>query len=1132
MDTTYKTPSLDDISAAYDAQQAASSGQGQSPMPMENRSTQTVNGEQLPGGWTRGSSHSLIDSSRMAVDASGEVAQIPFDPSQDKTPGFFGALKDAYKRSSLADGNNAFNSPNIFESLGQGVLNRFQPHVADDKRTFTENVGADLVAMGAGLPIALSHPIETAKATFYGGKEGDSVGSRLKQGAIVQSLGQVFDKQYYKEHPGIAAVNTGSWIASLFSFGLTGALKTAAKTGVASAVEEATIAGVEKATVSSAMTTIQKSGALRRATEQAFKTGDTAIIQEVAKQALVRQGVEEVAASQIAQKVAGGVGTHFTENATKMKVYQAGAHPLSSLKQGVGYAVDPLKKVVFGEPANSAVGRIYGAETVARDPQAFLDLEKWAGQQTMERGLKNTLNNREMIMNDWSKTVPEWSVLTPEERLTHFQNYVRSTELSQQIAAVTGDAVVPVKFLPKDTVDAIQKTIMASPEAMSPVGILDELQSIYGSDIKNHRQSLEALLAKEPTRDALAAGIEALGNRETLGYAENAQAAAMVKELEQATGYHLAQAPVDKIVSYATPEAQAAAEAASKLPGAEAIPTVAKVSKPRPVLGQLMEKFGLSPTGGNEGTLEYLFQDNFNQAAVKELTKKYGATFTVEHKTIPFSKLYEYLSASKDKIFERKRLEGSLSQVLAPGSGSVVDMTARNLVQHGFSPTLAEDIVAISKQALLDVPLEKTGLADGFVNLLKAKVPGYSKFLNVAMNGRFNLNPFYGMQAWVELEFNKAVALGDLKSAAKAFSFGERTDNFIAKTLQKIPYLRDAINPALNYNEIQLVGTELLGDMQQNTLSAASNPEMALLQKAGEFGGTPSEMQRYAASIQSKNITFRALGYTTQRAATGFVKALAEKYGFSLEDALSSSVVKGNKVYNNPEMFNMLREATQDLAGYKPGFLTSPLAKTMNVIWFPFRFEAKTVMGVAETIGKLPPLTRIGVMSDWTHFANWAQTPEGVAWRKQNSHKWYNVLNYVFTWESSGKALKDVLGGRLFGGNTGQLGGLPLGFITNVIQDLGFAPDYPREGSKGFAKKIPKNIMSAATAQVVIQDLVSHMMPKMPLYQLFDIRTTPDSYVKNTLIPGIFSTVWGGGEKTSAKKFQREFKNLQPGKTR
>ena len=158
----------------------------------------------------------------------------------------------------------------------------------------------------------------------------------MKQGGIVQSIGQVFDKQYYKDHPGLAAVNTGSWIATVFSAGLSKVLGQAAKVGAERAAVEAGTIGAERAATEAALEAATKSGALRMATEQAFKSGDSAIVGEVAKQALVRQGIEDGAATQIASKVAEGVDSHLAANATRLKVLNAGAHPLSTISDAAG----------------------------------------------------------------------------------------------------------------------------------------------------------------------------------------------------------------------------------------------------------------------------------------------------------------------------------------------------------------------------------------------------------------------------------------------------------------------------------------------------------------------------------------------------------------------------------------------------------------------------------------------------------------------------------------------------------------------------------------------------------------------------------------------------------------------------
>lgn len=1086
---------------------------------------------------------------------------VPSSTSQPVAkPGFFSQLGDALSKTGMAPGVGNFGSiiPGFFKNAGEAALKalnapKTQPTIQDKliehitgKKTdlnappsFVQRAVTDVASLGPGLAIGLSDPVAMAKATFIGGKAGDPLLERLGKGALVSSVTSLVDPKFAWEHPGMYAINAGTAIASVASFGLASIAKSTIAAGVETGITEAALAGVESATVKTAL----ESSALKLATKEAIKTGDTAIVGEVAKQALIKQGLTEEIATQISSKVAGGMTEHLATNATKLKAFQATSHPLDTTMGGISQAIDPIKKVVFGEPANTAVGRIFGTDAVAKDPQNFLDMETMASQQAVEQGLPDTIDSRETIMMGWGKTDPAYSVLTPEEKIAHMQNDIRANVYARQMSQMTGDPIVPGRSLAPESVSAITKTIEASPASMSPVGILDELQKLYGSELKLHRPTLEYLLSKDPTREALAAGIEALGNPDIMSMS-NPEAIKAAQKMIDETGYHPVMAPTGKNISYATPEELAAARARSGANGGDVIPAdVSGLSKGRTNLGQQMVDLGLSPAGGNEANIEYLYQNNFNQSALKDLAPKYGETFTVEHQTVPFSKLYEFLNNMKDEVSKNRGLTGSLSEFLKPiglGVNNIIDFSVGDLTHFGFEPKLANDIVGNIKSSLTDIPYEQTGLADGISNMMKAKVPGYNKFMKYSMVGRFNMNPFYGAQAWVELEFNKAVSLitggGNVGDVLRGIDVGARLapiKTSIAEVLSKIPYLKDAINPEITFQENYLVNNELLSGLEKNTLTPTSNPEMALLEKAAVDGVSAEEKAAFIKSTQSKNIIFRMMGYTTQRAATSFAKVLANKFGFSVEEALGSTMVNGNKVYNNPELFNLLRESTADLVGYKPGFLTSPLAKTMNVIWFPFRFEAKTVMGVSEAIGKLPPITRLGFTSDVTHFAAWSQTPEGVKWRASNDHKMYNMLNYVFTWESSGAALKDAFNGNLFGGNVGQLGGLPFNFFVKIAQDLGTRQIPEREGFKPKSTQIPKNLISAASAQIIAEDLIMHVTPKMPLYQLFNTQTTPDTYLKNTLIPSVFSSIWEHGVKRSQKKFNREqFKTLPPGKNR
>jgi len=222
--------------------------------------------------------------------------------------------------------------------------------------------------------------------------------------------------------------------------------------------------------------------------------------------------------------------------------------------------------------------------------------------------------------------------------------------------------------------------------------------------------------------------------------------------------------------------------------------------------------------------------------------------------------------------------------------------------------------------------------------------------------------------------------------------------------------------------------------------------------------------------------------------AATFNKALAAKFGMNIQDALSYSLENGVKKYKNPQIVQMMREATQSAYHYEVGFLTSPLMKTLNIVWFPLRFQVKSMQLLSKWAASLSPSSRMIVLNNWVHFANWAGTDEGIEWRRTNRNVLYNILAYTTAYEQIGQSAEAITNGRLFGGNAGLIGGVPFGFVVNLARELAILPQDPDQfdpkTGRRFTKEIPRNLVSAASLSNAIEQLLISVSPSTPFYSL------------------------------------------------
>lgn len=1015
-------------------------------------------------------------------------------------------------------------SMNPVERAATKVLQYTQTPASEDK-SFLRKVGEDAAAIGAGIPIAISHPLRTLKSIF-------TTPETPIGGATVESIKQTVDKQYYKDHPLLAVVNAGSWVSTVFDFGLSTVAQDALKTGIKTGIENAALDAAGHAAVEAALTSGAVKATLKKISREAIKTGEYGVVKEVASNALVRKGLTQEAADSVGQGIVDGLSGKVAKSAT-IKPLLAGAHPLSTLGRKVGEIADPIVKAVFGDAPNTAVGRIYGVGEVAKNPEGFLNVERWAGQQAVERGLKNTVNNRERIMNDWSSTVSEWSLLSPPERVKYHENYVAATDAAREVGRLTGDELVPTKFLTPTSVKAISSDIADADAKINAEAVLKQLLEDH-PELAIHEQTLQRVVSETPTRDALVSAVESLGRGQSLSYKGMPEVEALIRKLEKETGYTVEQAPQGKRISFA--------EAVPNDTMGGAIPTSDNLVAAKSRLGKMVDRLGLSADQGIDGSLETLFQDQFSQNVVKRLSPKYGEIAKVESgngtRNVPLERLYEFVMRNKKTIVEGR--QSGITNALQGLPQNIVDFTAKDYASLGFSPGLAKDLAETAKSTLQNLPWQKTGLAAGVTNLLRARFPGFADYLKTSYHTRFNLNPFYAFQEFVEMQTNVAMALKDPKSIARGHVFGHAVDSRLATVVSKIPYLKDIVAPQLTFKDIKLFEDEVLSDLGTNYLDSANNPELSHVRRAAQGLDTAKGRAAFNQSVQSDNVFLRAFGWHMHQSATALGRSLAEKYGFSLEDALKYSVKDGNKVYDHPAVANAIKETTQSVFSYKPGFLTSPLAKTLNVVWFPFRFQAKTVQGLAKWVGGLSPTGRMAVMTGLNHFSSWAASDEGVAWRRKNSDLNYAALNYIFAYESAGQAVDAAMRGKLFGGNTGHIGGMPFGVVIDILRDLGlYATDpenYSTVTGRRFTQRAPKKLLSLQAATTVVEDLIANVIPSMPFYALTAGNASSFSGDVKNKVEGMaaaaYSQITQGSAEKATRQFQKGFTHLPLGTTR
>lgn len=194
--------------------------------------------------------------------------------------------------------------------------------------------------------------------------------------------------------------------------------------------------------------------------------------------------------------------------------------------------------------------------------------------------------------------------------------------------------------------------------------------------------------------------------------------------------------------------------------------------------------------------------------------------------------------------------------------------------------------------------------------------------------------------------------------------------------------------------------------------------------------------------------------------------------GLALDVAKSRGVTLQQLVNETPEIVD---DALRAIVQYpNKGVLASPLARTMNLAFFPMRYNAKVTMLAAKALEKQPPAIQKAVLHSMFTMKDWMKSDEGIAWQSKNADaialfKWITPINSI---EGTMKLLTGAINSPA---DLGQLGGLPLGVITQMLDsqgiiDLNTPYVDPKTGSV-FPKNIPKS--TKARAAVALTDLIN-----------------------------------------------------------
>lgn len=280
--------------------------------------------------------------------------------------------------------------------------------------------------------------------------------------------------------------------------------------------------------------------------------------------------------------------------------------------------------------------------------------------------------------------------------------------------------------------------------------------------------------------------------------------------------------------------------------------------------------------------------------------------------------------------------------------------------------------------------------------------------------------------------------------------------------------LRYTYNPFFRAQES--AETKILSRIQSSNLlwnksKAELDDAVNVLNKNNYFGDMADNIVHDTASLPGEAASDQVLGRITANLTGGQKRDLA---GLALDIANRQGTDLDTLLKQNPEIID---DALRVVVQYpRKGILATSMARTMNLAFFPARYNAKVTMIAAQALAKEPPAIQKAVLHSMFNMKDWLQSDEGISWQSANADaiqlfKWITPINSI-------EATMKILTGSVNSiGDLGQLGGLPLGIITQILDGQGLInlnTPYvdPKTGSV-FPKNIPQTTKARAAAALV-----------------------------------------------------------------
>jgi hypothetical protein len=430
---------------------------------------------------------------------------------------------------------------------------------------------------------------------------------------------------------------------------------------------------------------------------------------------------------------------------------------------------------------------------------------------------------------------------------------------------------------------------------------------------------------------------------------------------------------------------------------------------------------GLSPNASSQRVYQ-IFTDNLasnlKEAGVADVGKMSGETAQQTTDTL-IKNLSDYAHEPTAGKFMSKLPITDLRMMTTKDIQTALKM----------SPGEARAVQRAIAQSYIQVPMAVRGLGDRAVDLLYKAGPiagTERRYMRLMGAGKFAYNPFFQYLRVVP----KTEILASFKGGGWINSVFQGQAGEIKSTIST---LRD-------------------GGFLDKAGSIGATIGQEGIDFAGE-GGMTRNLGKSLLPLQEKSIG-------------GLIQAQATKYGMDTQTYIHSFPTQ-------------VRDTIQAIAEYdkKANFLNSPLARTLNIAFFPFRFEAKVAGVMAKSLSQTSLMTQVSVVNGIMQAHKWLTSPEGQAWYSRNSQA-IGFFEYITPLAELNNVVSSLMPGHDHSlGNFGALGGLPFGFITQMLDAEGIT-HFNQPFVKASTGEIMPTYVPATTKgqmAIAIQDLLGSL---------------------------------------------------------